>query len=52
MLSRFAFVACTTALVTTAARAADSGHWVDLAPLNLARQEIGAARIGDRVFVV
>ena len=30
----------------------EGGTWVELAPMNRPRQETGAARIGDRVFVV
>ena len=34
------------------ARAAEGGEWVSLSPMNLARQEVGAARIGNKVYVV
>lgn len=29
-----------------------AGEWVTLAPMNMARQEVGAARLGDVVYVV
>ncbi len=34
------------------ARADEPGEWIDHASLNLARQECGAARIGEHVYVV
>src|SRR5262245_49409327 len=36
----------------TAARANDGGAWASRAPLQVARQETGAARLGDCVYVV
>jgi len=33
-------------------QAGSDGEWITLAPLNIARQETGAARIGDYVYVV
>ncbi len=42
-------------LLSAAAHAAcpdGTGQWVDRAPLALARQEVGAARIGGKVYVV
>ena len=35
-----------------AAIAVDGGEWVPLASMNMARQEVGAARIGNTVYVV
>src|SRR5262245_56730694 len=40
------------AFVPASAQSTNSGHWLDLAPMNTARQEVGAARIGNRVYVV
>ena len=34
------------------AAANDGGQWLPLAPMDLARQEVGAARIGPTVYVV
>ena len=47
----------TTALVavtfsTVSVLADQGGKWVELAPMETARQECGAARIGDNVYVV
>ena len=39
-------------LATAIAWADGGGAWEDLAPMNVARQEVGAARIDDRVYVV
>jgi len=41
-----------SAAIASPALAGTSGEWVDLAPMNRPRQETGAARIGDRVYVV
>lgn len=47
---------CVLALVVSVVGAAESGgaegQWMARAPLALARQEVGAARVGDRVYVL
>ena len=40
------------ALAATGARAGTGGRWEARAALNLSRQEVGAARIGNQVYVV
>lgn len=38
-------------VLSAAAHGGGRGLWTDLAPMTLPRQEVGAARIGDRVYV-
>jgi N-acetylneuraminic acid mutarotase len=52
MLLRLAAVLAATALGAHAACPDGTGQWVDRAPLATARQEVGAARIGGKVYVV
>lgn len=39
-------------VIAPAAESASPGQWLPRAPLAIARQEVGAARLGDRVYVV
>lgn len=54
-MRRLSSVACLLAVLVPSAHAAcpdGTGQWLDRAPLATARQEVGAARIGGKVYVV